>query len=230
MKYYYAPSLMCMDLMDLQHQLNFLNKHVDFYHVDIMDGHYVKNITLSPMFIEQIKKHATLPIDAHLMVENPNDFIGAIAKAGADVISVHAETINKDAFRTISNIRQLGCKVGVVLNPATPISEIQYYLEQIDKLTVMTVDAGFAGQKFIPKMLDKIREAVELRKKNSYHYLIEVDGSCNKGTFAQLAQAGCEVFILGSSGLFGLDENLEVAFSKMQKQFEEAVCVDKSNT
>lgn len=222
-KFYFAPSLMCMDLLNLPQQLDILNRKAEMYHVDIMDGHYVKNITLSPMFIEQIRKMAKLPIDAHLMVENPNDFIEIIAKAGADYISVHAETINKDAFRTIQQIRNLGCKVGVVLNPATPLSDVQYYLHLIDKLTIMTVDAGFAGQKFIPKMLEKIEEAAKIREQNDYHYLIEIDGSCNEKTFGQLIKAGCEVFIVGSSGLFNLDSDLETAYEKMQKQFNNAV-------
>jgi D-allulose-6-phosphate 3-epimerase len=223
MKYYFAPSLMCMNLMELPKQMEILNSRADFYHVDIMDGHYVKNITLSPMFIEQIKSSAKLPIDAHLMVEHPNDFIDMLSNAGADYISPHAETINKDAFRTITRIREKGCKVGIVINPATPLSYINEYVGLIDKLTIMTVDCGFAGQKFIDGMLNKIKEAKALKERNGYKYLIEVDGSCNQGTFSKLAEAGTDVFIVGSSGLFGLDSDLVKAWDKMILNFKKSV-------
>lgn len=223
MKRYFAPSLMCMNLMELRRQIEILNTRADYFHVDIMDGHYVKNITLSPMFIEQIRSCAKLPIDAHLMVEYPNDFIDMMAKAGADYITVHAETINKDAFRTIASIRDKGCKVGLILNPATPLSYAGHYLELIDKLTILTIDAGFAGQKFIPGMLAKISEAAALRKEKGYSYQIEVDGSCNERTFEMLAKAGNEVYIVGTSGLFGLDPDLEKAWDKMVANFDRCV-------
>lgn len=223
MKYYFSPSLMCMDLMQLEYQTRILNERADFYHVDIMDGHFVKNITLSPMFVQQISKTTTLPIDVHLMVENPNDFIDVLADAGAQYISPHAETINKDAFRTIAKIKERGCKVGIVVNPATPLSYISQYMDLVDKLTIMTVDAGFAGQKFIESMLDKISEAKKLREEHGYHYLIEVDGSCNEKTFAKLARAGTDIFIVGTSGLFHLDDDLEKAWEKMMEIFRKSV-------
>lgn len=223
MKNYFAPSLMCMNLMKLKEQLQVMNTRADFYHVDIMDGHYVKNITLSPMFIEQIRPHTKVPIDAHLMVEQPEEMIEVLAKAGADYISPHAETINKDAFRTIGKIKELGCKMGIVLNPATPLSYIAEYLDQIDKLTLLTVDPGFAGQRFIEGMLKKISEAKRMREENGYHYLIEVDGSCNQGTFRKLAAAGTDVYIVGTSGLFNLDEDLAKAWDKMIGNFNHSI-------
>lgn len=219
MNYKFSPSLMCMNLLKLEEQINFFNKKADFLHVDIMDGHYVKNITLSPYFINEIKNIVTIPIDAHLMVEEPGEFIEMLAKAGATYICPHAETINKDAYRIIDLIKSLGCKVGVVLNPATPVEYIKHYIHLIDKITVMSVDPGFAGQKFIPEMLDKLTELKELKEKSNYSYLIEVDGSCNVNTFQLLKKAGTEVFIVGSSGLFNLDDNLEVAWEKMMKNF-----------
>ncbi|WP_315120383.1 D-allulose 6-phosphate 3-epimerase [uncultured Clostridium sp.] len=220
MKYKFSPSLMCMNLLKLEEQIKILNDRADFFHVDIMDGHYVKNITLSPFFIEQIKPVTTLPIDAHLMVENPDDFIDALKDAGVDYISPHAETINKDAFRIINKIKNHGLKVGIVLNPATPVDEIKYYIDKLDKITVMTVDPGFAGQPFIPEMLEKIKELKELKESNGYKYLIEIDGSCNVKTFERLKEAGGEVFIVGSSGLFNKDEDLEKAWEKMLVDFE----------
>lgn len=217
-----SPSLMCMNLMEIKHQLSVLNKHADFLHIDIMDGHYVKNITLSPFFIEQIRPHTPLVIDVHLMVEEPTDFIDAIAKAGADYICPHAETINKDAFRVINQIRGLDKKVGIVLNPATPVSFIKHYIHLIDKITVMTVDPGYAGQPFIPEMIEKIKELRDLKAEHGYKYLIEIDGSCNKRTYEQLLGAGAEVLIVGSSGLFNLDEDLDSAWQLMLNDIEQA--------
>ena len=125
MKAMFNPSLMCMDLLDIKKQTEILNERCDLYHVDIMDGHFVKNITLSPDFVAAFAKIAKKPIDCHLMCEYPDDYIETLAKAGATYICPHAETINSDAFRIINKIRALGCRVGVVLNPATPLSYIQ---------------------------------------------------------------------------------------------------------
>lgn len=219
MDYKFSPSLMCMDLLKLREQIEILNKRADFYHVDIMDGHYVKNITLSPYFIKEIKGIVEIPIDVHLMVENPSEFIDMVAKAGANFISPHAETINKEAFRVINRIKRLGCKVGIVLNPSTPLEYIKHYIDLIDKVTIMTVDAGFSGEVFISEMLDKIREAKEWKEKYGYKYMIEVDGSCNEKTFEILKNAGVEVFIVGNSGLFGLDTDVNKAWDKMMVNF-----------
>ena len=215
-----SPSLMCMDLISMKEQVEILNERADFYHVDIMDGHFVKNITLSPFFVSNLKRISKLPIDVHLMTEYPDDYIEELAKSGADYICPHAETINKDAFRIINKIKGFGCKAGIVLNPATPIEWIKYYIHLLDKITVMTVDPGFAGQPFIPEMLDKIKELKELKEKNGYNYLIEVDGSCNERTFDILTEAGAEVLIVGSSGLFNLDSDLPKAWDKMMEIYE----------
>ena len=219
-KMMFSPSLMCMDLLYLKEQVEILNERADFYHVDIMDGHFVKNITLSPFFVSTLKRISKLPIDVHLMTEYPDDYIEELAKSGADYICPHAETINKDAFRIINKIKSFGCKAGIVLNPATPIEWIKYYIHLLDKITVMTVDPGFAGQPFIPEMLDKIKELKELKEKNGYNYLIEVDGSCNERTFDILTEAGAEVLIVGSSGLFNLDSDLPKAWDKMMEIYE----------
>ena len=219
-KMMFSPSLMCMDLLSMKEQVEILNERADFYHVDIMDGHFVKNITLSPFFVSNLKRISKLPIDVHLMTEYPDDYIEELAKSGADYICPHAETINKDAFRIINKIKGFGCKAGIVLNPATPIEWIKYYIHLLDKITVMTVDPGFAGQPFIPEMLDKIKELKELEEKNGYSYLIEVDGSCNERTFDILTEAGAEVLIVGSSGLFNLDSDLPKAWDKMMEIYE----------
>jgi len=217
-----SPSLMCMNLMEIKQQLSVLNTRADFLHVDIMDGHYVKNITLSPFFIEQIRPFTQVAIDVHLMVEEPTDFIDAVAKAGADYICPHAETINRDAFRVINHIRSLGKKVGVVLNPATPVSFIHHYIHLLDKITVMTVDPGYAGQPFISEMVLKIAELKALKQQQGYHYLIEIDGSCNQKTYSTLLGAGAEVLIVGTSGLFNLHDNLETAWDQMSDNIAQA--------
>ena len=214
-KMMFSPSLMCMDLLELKEQVAVLNERADMYHVDIMDGHFVKNITLSPFFVSTLKRVSKLPIDVHLMTEYPDDYIEELGKGGADYICPHAETINKDAFRIINKIKSFGCKAGIVLNPATPIEWIKYYIHLLDKITVMTVDPGFAGQPFIPEMVDKIKELKKLKEENNYKYLIEVDGSCNEKTFEILTKAGAEVLIVGSSGLFNLDADLPKAWDKM---------------
>jgi len=206
---------MCMNFADIQKQIGILNQRANFLHVDIMDGHYVKNFALSPYFIEQIKEFTNIPIDAHLMVTNPSDFVKMIATSGANYISVHAEVINKEAFRLINHIKECGCKVGIVLNPATMFEITKHYIYLIDKITVMAVDPGFAGQKFIPQILEKVSQARQWKDKYGYQYLIEVDGSCNGKTFRKLINAGTEVFVLGSSGLFSLDSDLLVAWNKM---------------
>ena len=218
----FSPSLMCMDFLDIKNQVNILNNRCDFYHIDIMDGHFVPNITLSPCFVEALKRVAEKPLDCHLMVTNPQDYIIPLKKAGADFICFHTETVSTQAFRIIKAIKDEGCKVGAVFNPSVPLSAAEYYLHLLDKITIMTVDPGFAGQPYIREMLKKIEQAKTLKEQHGYRYLIEVDGSCNAATFGELKKAGTECFVVGTSGLFSLDSNLETAWDKMKKNFDEA--------
>ena len=223
MKVEFSPSLMCMDFLKMEEQFNILNDKVDMYHIDIMDGHFCKNITLSPDLVKTFSKVAKKPMDVHLMTTNPTDWIEKVAEAGAEYISPHAETINGDAFRVMNMIKSLGCKTGVVLNPATPLSYVKHYLNRIDLLTIMTVDVGFAGQPFIEEMLDKIKEAKELKEKYGYTYKIQIDGSCNPKTYKRMYDAGAEVLIVGSSGLFGLNEDLNKACDQTFEDFNRAI-------
>ncbi len=215
----FSVSLMCMDYLHIEEQIEALNQETDYYHADLMDGHFCKNITMSPDLIKSIASVATKPIDAHLMTEKPNDWIEPLAKAGVTTICPHAETINTDAFRTINLIHDLGCKAGVVLNPATPLSYIDHYINRLDMITIMTVDVGYAGQKFIPEMLQKIKQAKQIREERGLNFDIQIDGSCNEGTFKQLYDAGSEIFILGSSGLFKRNKDLHKAFKSMREDF-----------
>ena len=216
----FSPSLMCMDLTQFKEQITAMNKKADFYHVDIMDGNYVRNITLSPFFIENLKKITTVPIDVHLMVNHPEDIIHMSLEAGADIISFHPETANNKIFRLLNQIKDAGKKCGVVLNPATPAESIAEYAHLLDKVTVMSVDPGYAGQKFIPESLNKIRKLINMRKNNGYHYLTEIDGSCNEKTFGQIAESGVDVFIVGTSGLFSLHEDVSQAWDRMIEIFQ----------
>jgi D-allulose-6-phosphate 3-epimerase len=219
----FAVSLMCLDFLRVKEQIEILNTHADYLHIDIMDGHFCKNITLSPDFIRAVKKITGIPMEAHLMTEHPDDFIEMVYEAGAEIISPHAETINTDAFRTINKIKSLGAKAGIVLNPATPLEYIKYYADRLDFITIMTVDAGFAGQPFIDEMLEKIKLCKEWKKTYGYTYKIQADGSCNTKTFKKLYNAGTEVFVVGNSGLFSLNDDLAVAYNEMLAQFESAL-------
>lgn len=206
-----SPSLMCMDLLHAGDQLQILDRHFDALHFDIMDGHFCPNITLSPDLLKAVCAASPLPVDVHLMTTDPALFIPEAAKAGSKWISVHAETVNSSAFRTFDMISSLGCMPGLVLNPATTLESVKYMLGRIDLLTIMTVDPGFAGQKFIPEMIGKIKEAAALRDKNGWHYKIQIDGSCRKATYKSLIEAGADMLILGSSGLFSLSDDLDEA-------------------
>lgn len=219
----FSPSLMTMDLDKFNEQIKFLNNHVDSYHIDIMDGHYVPNITLSPWFIEQVKKISDVPISVHLMVTNPSFWVDELLKIETDYICVHAEVINGIAYRIINKIHEHNKKVGVVLNPETPIDVIKPYIQYLDKVTIMTVDPGFAGEKFIDETLEKIVELRKIRDKNQYKYLIEMDGSSNKKTLKKIQKANPDIYILGRSGLFGLDESISKAWEKMLRDFNQAL-------
>ena len=219
MKPMFSPSLMCMDFLDIKNQAEILNSRCDFYHIDIMDGHFVPNITLSPCFVEAFKRVADKPLDCHLMVTNPQDYIQPLKNAGADIICFHAEAVSNYAFRIIKAIKDTGCQVGAVFSPATPLESARYYLHLLDKITIMTVDPGFAGQPFIAGMLSKIEQAKRLKEENGYRYIIEVDGSCNERTFDKLYKAGTECFVVGTSGLFSLDSDLKKAWNQMEEIF-----------
>ncbi len=219
----FTVSLMCLDLMRPAEQLAILNSRADGYHIDILDGHFAKNLALSPDFAKACRAYTQLPIEAHLMTNHPNDWIHELASAGVNTISVHAETIGHDAFRTCGAIKDAGCKVGVVLSPSTSFEVAKYYLHHADLLTLMTVDAGYAGQPFVPEMVEKVAEAAALREHKGYSYTIQVDGSCNERTFGLLHQAGADSYVLGSTGLFGLAEDVEQAWDLMLASFEKAV-------
>lgn len=220
MKFLLSDSLMCADPLHLGDQLALLDRAMDWHHADVMDGHFCPNLTLSPDVVRAVCSTAQRPVEVHLMTMRPGDWLECFAQAGASMLTVHAETINNAAFRTIRQIRAFGCRVGVALNPATPLNAIQHYIDEIDRLTLMTVDVGYAGQPLVPQVIDKLREAAELKKKQTLHFEIQVDGCCNQKTYARYAEAGAEMLVMGS-GLFGLDLDLKEAIRKMRLQQSE---------
>ena len=221
----FSPSLMCLDFLEIRHQIEILNKHCDMLHADMMDGHFAKNITLSVDLIKAILSVAEIPVEAHLMVTSPNDYIEALAAAGVDTISLQAETIQRESYRIIRKIKDLGCKVGIVLCPATPLSMADWYLDQIDILTIMTVEVGYAGQQFIPRMIEKIADAKKLQVEKDYHYIIQVDGAIGKKNYKALYEAGARAFVLGTSGLFKPGIELSKGCELMKEEFVEATGV-----
>ncbi|WP_231036169.1 D-allulose 6-phosphate 3-epimerase [Pectinatus sottacetonis] len=221
----FAPSLMCMDLMNVQQQIIILNKYCNYYHIDIMDGHFVKNLCLSIDFIKGLKNITNLPLDCHLMTTNPEEYINQLIDIGVDCISLHVETLNGQAFRLIEHIKQAGIKFGIVLNPETDINIAESYLHFVDLLTIMSVDPGFAGQKFIIESLDKVRRVRNLKNSKKYRYKIAVDGGCNEHTFRELTNAGTECFIVGGSGLFNLHSNIGTAYNMMLENYKKSCLV-----
>lgn len=217
----FSPSLMKMDLDKFKEQIEFLNDHVDSYHIDIMDGHYVPNITLSPWFIDEVRKISNLPMSVHLMVKDQSFWVNQLIEQKCEWICMHAELLDGLAFRLIDQIHDAGLKAGVVLNPETPIEAIFPYIELVDKITIMTIDPGFAGQRFIESTLDKIVALRELREEKEYNYVIEMDGSSNRKSFKRIDAAGPDIYIVGRSGLFGLDEKIEKSWEIMKTDYEE---------
>lgn len=200
-----APSILSADLSNLAKQINLVEMSgADWIHCDIMDGHFVPNITFGPVVVKAVKRSTKLPIDVHLMIENPDNYLEDFRNAGADIISVHFEEVIH-LNRTVNRIKELGAKAGVVINPSTPVSSLKDIAEYIDLLLIMTVNPGFGGQSFISNSERRIREAVELRKSLKANFLIEVDGGINKNTIQLVAKAGADVFVAGSSIFYADD-------------------------
>ena len=194
-----APSVIAADFGYLRADLARAEQAgADLLHVDIMDGHFVPNITFGPDIVKTIKSLTKLPLDVHLMISKPRKFDTAFIEAGADTITFHIEC--EDQIRTtIEEIRSFNCKVGLAVKPKTPLSALEDHLSVIDRLLVMTVEPGFGGQKFMEDMMPKVKQAAELRQQNGYKYDIEVDGGLNNYTIWHAVRAGAEVIVAGTS-------------------------------
>ncbi len=202
MKKLIAPSILSADFGRLAEEVHAVEAAgADWIHVDVMDGHFVPNITLGPMIVEAVNQASTLPLDVHLMIENPDAFIPEFVKAGADLISVHVETC-PHLNRSIDLIRTAGCRAGAVLNPATPLESLDWILEDLDFVLLMSVNPGFGGQSFIAGTLAKIQRLQSMIHNCGKPIRIQVDGGVNDRTIAGIAAAGADVFVAGSA-VFG---------------------------
>lgn len=192
-----APSILSADFSKLGAEVKEVEKAgADWVHVDVMDGHFVPNLTIGPLVVEALRPHTQLPMDCHLMVSRPDDWIEEFAKAGADLITVHAEA-TPHLHRTFCHIREQGCMAGVSLNPSTPLSAIEEVLDNVDLVLVMSVNPGFGGQKFIENAVSKVERLVKMR--GSRKFLIEIDGGINASNIGRLRKAGVDVFVAGSA-------------------------------
>ncbi|EOH84361.1 ribulose-phosphate 3-epimerase [Enterococcus asini] len=193
-----APSILSADFANLQRDIELVEENqVDVLHVDIMDGHFVPNITFGPNVVAAIRPFTKLPLDCHLMIEQPERYVEAFANAGADLINVHVEA-TPHIHRVLQLIKSFGVKAAVTINPGTPVSAIEPVLSLVDMVLVMTVNPGFGGQKFLPECLEKVTALAEIRRSKGYTYEIEVDGGVTDQTIGACRDAGADVFVAGS--------------------------------
>ncbi len=197
-----APSILSADFSRLSSEIKAVETAgADWIHADVMDGHFVPNITIGPLIVEAVRRVTSLPIDVHLMIENPDNYIPAFVEAGASLISVHVETC-LHLNRSIQLIRECGAQPGVVLNPSTPVQTLEWIIEHVDYVLIMSVNPGFGGQAFIKNSLDKVRTLRQLIQRKNLKTLIEIDGGVNGKTIADIAAAGVDAFVAGSA-IFG---------------------------
>jgi len=194
-----SPSILSADFARLGEELRAVqDAGADWIHVDVMDGHFVPNITIGPMIVEAVKRVCDIPLDVHLMISDPDFYLEAFHDAGADILTVHPEATHH-LHRTLTRIRELGMKAGAALNPSTGPAAIEFVLPELDVVMIMTVNPGFGGQAYIPTMLPKIRAIRDMIDASGYNVLIEVDGGVSAANAGELVRSGADVFVAGSA-------------------------------
>ena len=206
-----APSILSADFARLAEEINRVEEGgADLLHIDVMDGHFVPNLTIGPPIVESLRKVTKLPLDVHLMITNADAFLADFAEAGADYLTVHVEAC-PHLHRTVQAIKERGVKAGVTLNPATPLVSVEEILRDVDLLLIMSVNPGFGGQQFIPSVLQKIVRARQLIDQAKSHALLEVDGGIKPDNAAQVITAGADILVAGSAVFCGTDYAATIA-------------------
>ncbi len=214
-----APSVLAADFRFLEEQIKAVESGgADLIHIDIMDGHFVPNISFGPKIVKTVKKITSLPLDVHLMISRPDFYIEDFIGAGADYLTVHQES-SVHCNRLLNQIRELGVKPGISINPGTPLGFIEELLPLAGLFLIMSVNPGFGGQEFIPSSLKRLDDAVEFRKKNNLDFLIEMDGGIDSSNALELAQRGCDVLVSGS-GIFKKPD-ITKSVQKIKAEFSE---------
>ena len=205
-----APSILAADFSKLAEEVKCVDSlGADYIHIDVMDGHFVPNITLGPGIVKCLRPHTELPFDVHLMIENPDQYIKDFKEAGADIITVHVEAC-RHLHRTLQLIKQYEMQCGVVLNPHTPLEMIKHVLQEVDWILIMSVNPVFGGQTFLPDSLNKIATLNQWRQEQNLSYVIEVDGGVNEETARLCEEAGADVVVAGSAVFNAVDRQLAI--------------------
>jgi len=219
-KFLIAPSILSADFTRLGEQLHAAEESgADWIHVDVMDWHFVPNLTMGPIIVEACKKAASLPVDVHLMVHEPEKMLREFIDAGADRITVHIETC-PHIHRTLQSIREMGAHPGITLNPGTPLNSIREVIGSVDTILIMSVNPGFGGQTFIESSLTRIRTLKSWRNEGLTKALIEVDGGVNRSSVRKVAEAGADVLVAGSA-IFGYPEGIQAGIKALRKELPE---------
>lgn len=215
-----APSILSADFSQLAESVKAVeNAGCEYLHIDVMDGHFVPNITFGAVVFEKLRKKSNMTFDCHLMIEQPDLYLEDFVKAGADIITVHQEAC-VHLNRTIHHIKELGCKAGVAINPATSPQALEYVLQDVDMVLIMSVNPGFGGQKFIPQSLDKIKKLKQMIDAKKYNVDIQVDGGVSVDNIHDIVTAGANIVVAGSA-IFGKD-NIQKAVSDLRDSAEQS--------